>query len=159
MKINGIELNQTTNRRKTVNGFFKVAESGMSLTMATFYNPDTKESFTKRVWDIDDDRLLLEDDLQELRNLPIDEEAVIAWKHHNGNFVVGDSVEVVKGRKISKGTKLKVFWMGERLTYKAQQLRKSGCRWANETEMIAGCYNENGEKVWIKTEYLKYLAA
>lgn len=25
----------------------------------------------------------------------------------------------------------------------------------HETERIAGCYNENGEKVWIKAEYLK----
>lgn len=140
-------------------GFYKVEETGFSLTIATFFNPETKEHFSKRVWDNDDDRLLWDDEIQILRNMPIDENAVIAWKHHNGNFVVGDSVEVVKGRKIPKGTKLEVFWMGERPTYKTQQLRKSGCRWANETEMIAGCYNENGEKVWIKTEYLKYLAA
>ena len=45
---------------------------------------------------------------------------------------------------------LEVFWVGEKETYKSRQYS-----WMHETEMIAGCYDENGNKVWIKAEYLK----
>lgn len=62
----------------------------------------------------------------------------------------GSNVEVVRGRKVAKGTKLNVFWVGEKETYKSRQYS-----WMHETELIAGCYNEAGEKVWIKAEYLK----
>lgn len=51
---------------------------------------------------------------------------------------------VFRGRKVPKGTKLSVFWVGERPTY-------SG----NGTEIIAGGYDENGLKIWIKAEYLE----
>lgn len=51
---------------------------------------------------------------------------------------------VVRGRKIPKGTELEVFWVGERTTYTGYG-----------TEKIAGCRDEAGNKVWIKTEYLK----
>lgn len=61
----------------------------------------------------------------------------------------GQRCEVVKGRKVKKGTQLEVFWVGERETYKSRQ-----CSWMHETETVAGCYDENGEKVWIKAEYL-----
>lgn len=62
----------------------------------------------------------------------------------------GTHAEVVRGKKVPKGTKLEVFWVGERPTF-----RSRGYSWMNETETIAGCYDENGEKVWIKAEYLK----
>lgn len=68
----------------------------------------------------------------------------------------GDTVEVIRGRKIKKGTILSVFWVGEKPTYRATM----SPAWSyniNETELIAGCKNENGEKVWIKAEYLKNL--
>ena len=58
---------------------------------------------------------------------------------------------------VKKGTILNVFWIGERPTYKTKTLRNRGCRWANETEEVAGCYNENGEKVWIKVDYCQYV--
>ncbi len=58
--------------------------------------------------------------------------------------------EVVRGRKIPKGTILDVFWVGERETYRSRQYS-----WMNETELIAGCYDRDGNKVWIKAEYLK----
>lgn len=51
---------------------------------------------------------------------------------------------VVRGRKIPKGTELEVFWVGERPTYTGFG-----------TEMIAGCKDKTGNKVWIKAEYLK----
>lgn len=62
----------------------------------------------------------------------------------------GRHVEVVRGGKVPVGTKLEVFWVGEKETYKSRQYY-----WMHETETIAGCYAENGEKVWIKAEYLK----
>lgn len=139
-------------------GFFKVNENNGGVNVCTFFNPETKEEFSKIVWDIDNDRLLEDDEIQILRFLPLDEAAIIAWKHFHNRFVVGDNVEVVKGRKVPKGAVLKVFWIGERETYRTRTLKRQGCRWANETETVAGCYNENGEKVWIKTDYCKYVA-
>lgn len=85
------------------NGFYKVATTGFSLTMATFFNPETKESFTSRVWDIDDDRLLYDDEIQILRNMPIDESVHRQYLHHIGHILEGDTVEVYKGRKIPIG--------------------------------------------------------
>lgn len=139
-------------------GFYKVGESNGGIEVATFFNPETKEEFSKIVWDIDNDRLLDDDEIQILRFLPLDEATIIAWKHFHNQFVIGDNVEVIKGRKVPKGTVLKVFWIGERETYRTRTLKRQGCRWANETETVAGCYNENGEKVWIKSEYCKYVA-
>lgn len=63
---------------------------------------------------------------------------------------VGTHAEVVRGQKVPKGTKLEVFWIGERPTYRSRQYD-----WMRETETIAGCYDEAGNKVWIKAEYLK----
>lgn len=62
----------------------------------------------------------------------------------------GRMCEVVKGRKVKKGTRLEVFWVGERETYRSKQYS-----WMHETEEVAGCYDEEGNKVWIKAEYLK----
>lgn len=56
----------------------------------------------------------------------------------------GITAKVVRGRKIPKGTILNVFWVGERPTYTGYG-----------TELIAGCKDENENKVWIKAEYLK----
>lgn len=56
----------------------------------------------------------------------------------------GITARVVRGRKIPKGTELEVFWVGERPTYTGYG-----------TERIAGCKDKDGNKVWIKAEYLK----
>lgn len=64
----------------------------------------------------------------------------------------GREAEVIKGRKVPKGTRVSVFWVGERETYRSKQYH-----WMHETEEVAGCYDENGNKLWIKTEYLKNL--
>lgn len=56
----------------------------------------------------------------------------------------GIKVIVVKGRKIPKGTKLEVFWIGEKPTYTGYG-----------TELLAGCKDGTGNKIWIKAEYLK----
>ena len=58
----------------------------------------------------------------------------------------GDRAEVVRGRKVKKGTQLEIFWIGERPNYMG-----------TDTETIAGCYDDNHNKVWIKAEYLKPL--
>lgn len=54
---------------------------------------------------------------------------------------------VIRGRKVPKGTVLNVFWVGERPTYTGYG-----------TELIAGCKNEHGEKIWIKADYLKNIS-
>ena len=59
-------------------GFYKVKESNGGVEVATFFNPETKESFSKIVWDIDNDRLLEDDEIHILRYLTIDHDAVIA---------------------------------------------------------------------------------
>lgn len=62
----------------------------------------------------------------------------------------GTHAEVIRGRKVAKGTRVEVFWVGERETYRSRQYS-----WMNEYEEIAGCYDEDGNKLWIKVEYLK----
>jgi len=74
-------------------------------------------------------------------------DGVIKFKNE---IAVGTHVEVVKGRKVPKGTKLEVFWVGEKPTFRSRNYS-----WMNETETIAGCYDTDGNKVWIKAEYLK----
>lgn len=64
----------------------------------------------------------------------------------------GAKAEVIKGRKVAKGTKLDIFWVGQRATYMAQRYN-----YIKDTEEIAGGFDENGNKVYIKTEYLKRL--
>lgn len=64
----------------------------------------------------------------------------------------GRNCVVVRGRKVPKGTKINVFWVGERPTY-----RSRNCAWSNETETVAGGYTEDGMKVWIKAEYLEVI--
>ena len=62
----------------------------------------------------------------------------------------GTRAEVIRGRKISKGTILNVFWVGEKETFRSKQYS-----WMHETELIAGCYDDSGNKIWIKAEYLQ----
>ena len=88
---------------KNYNGFYKVKEDGFGVSTGTFFNPVTLESFSKIVWDIDNDWLLFDEEIQILRNLPINEEVQRIWKHHNGEILIGDTVEVFKGRKMPIG--------------------------------------------------------
>lgn len=80
------------------NGFYKVETSGFSLTSATFFNPVTKESFSKVIWDNDDDRVKIEN--EHLYYLPICKKAKKLWLNHNGVIQKGDMVKIVKGRKM-----------------------------------------------------------
>ena len=63
---------------------------------------------------------------------------------------VGTTARVVRGKKVPKGTVVKVFWIGEKPTFLAKRYE-----FVRETETICGCYDENGNKVWIKAEYLE----
>lgn len=69
-----------------------------------------------------------------------------------GKIERGCKAEVVRGRKVKKGTYVEVFWVGEKETYQSRQYS-----WMHEYETIAGCHTENGETVWIKAEYLRRL--
>lgn len=86
------------------NGFYKVSKSGYSIEDAVFYNPETKETFSKIVWDIDDDRMLFDEKLQQLRFLPLNYDVRRQWLHEAGFIQEGDTVKVVKGRLVPIGT-------------------------------------------------------
>jgi hypothetical protein len=89
---------------KSYNGFYKVSESNGGVCVGTFYNPTTKESFTKITWDIDDVRLEGDEYIQILRFLPIDKDVRWLYLHEKGVIQEKDKVEVIKGRKVSIGT-------------------------------------------------------
>jgi len=84
-----------------MDGFKKVAQTGGSYVVATFYNPDTNEVKTKCVRDYDYADCSRDDD--ELYNMPIDEDAKVAYCHSLGVILVGDMARVVKGRTIEHG--------------------------------------------------------
>ena len=83
-------------------GFYKVGQYGGSYITATFFNPETKEHYSKCVRDYDYADKSRDDD--ELYYMDIDTEAEKAWKHFNGEILVGDVVEVIHGRKVPVGT-------------------------------------------------------
>lgn len=96
-------------------GFYKVSEDNGNVCVGTFYNPDTKEVFTKITWDID--RLYDYDDeeIKILCNLTIDKKMRWQWLHDKKIIQEGDRIKVVKGYKIPVGTvatvkKIKPFY-------------------------------------------------
>lgn len=91
---------------ENLNGFYKVAQDGGTYVVATFYNPATNESITKCVRDYDYADCSRDND--ELYYMDIDNEARTKWLHSKGVILVGDVVEVVKGRKIPVGTVARV---------------------------------------------------
>jgi len=92
---------------ENLNGFYKVAQDGGSYVVATFYNPETNETFSKCVRDYDYSDCSRDND--ELYYMDIDNEARIKWLHSKGVILVGDTVEVVKGRKVPVGTVARVI--------------------------------------------------
>lgn len=83
-------------------GFKKIAESGGSYVTALFFNPETGESYSACVRDYDYYDGLRDDD--EAYYAPIDEDALRLFNHKHGIISVGDTVKVVKGRKVKIGT-------------------------------------------------------
>ena len=94
---------------KNYKGFYKVAEDNGGVCVGTFWNPETKESFSKITWDIDRPYINDDEEIEILRYLPINREVRSAWLHYNGIIQVNDVVEVVKGRKVPIGTIAKVI--------------------------------------------------
>lgn len=90
-------------------GFYKVAEDNGGVCVGTFWNPETKESFSKITWDIDRPYINDDEEIEILRYLPINKDVRSAWLHYNGIIQVNDVVEVVKGRKVPIGTIAKVI--------------------------------------------------
>lgn len=87
-------------------GFFKVAQEGGCYVSATFYNPTTKETISGCVRDYDYSDCSRDND--ELYYMPINEEVKAQWLHDRGIILEGDTVKVVKGRKVPVGTVAKV---------------------------------------------------
>lgn len=83
-------------------GFYKVAQTGGSFVVATLYNPTTDEvkSVVARDYDYGD----CSRDNDEVYEAAIDEAVSRLYQHKLGMILVGDTVEVVKGRKVAKGT-------------------------------------------------------
>ena len=90
-------------------GFYKVNEDNGGVCVGTFWNPETKESFSKITWDIDRPYISDDEEIEILRYLPINKEVRSAWLHYNGIIQINDVVEVVKGRKVPIGTIAKVI--------------------------------------------------
>ncbi len=87
-------------------GFYKVGQSGSCYVSATFYNPETKETKTCCVRDYDYADCSRDDD--DLYYMEINEEVRKQFMHDNGYILIGDTVKVVKGRKVPIGTVAKV---------------------------------------------------
>ncbi len=82
-------------------GFYKVAENGGTYVTGTFYNPETGvvKHAVLRDYDYADGSR----DNDELYYMPINEEVRVLWLHSMGRILVGDVVEVVKGKKMPIG--------------------------------------------------------
>lgn len=84
-----------------MDGFFKVAESGGTYVTGVFYNPTTGEIKHALLRDYDYSDGSRDND--ELYYMPINEEVRVLYLHSMGRILVGDVVEVVKGRKLPIG--------------------------------------------------------
>ena len=108
----GEEATKMFNLIIKLNGFRKIDENySYSLKSINLYNPDTKESKHIIVDDteyqygdgnINKDFTL--DELELLRTMDIDEEALKQYNKDNNIIDIGSIIEVVKGRKYTKGT-------------------------------------------------------
>ena len=84
-------------------GFKKVAEDGGTYVVAKFFNPTTNEVVTECTRDYDYADGSRDNDI--LYYLPIDEDARKLYDRYRGVINVGDTAEVIKGRKVPIGTK------------------------------------------------------
>ena len=86
--------------------FRKVSQTGGTYVTALFVDPETWETKSVCVRDYDYDDCSRDND--ELYYMEIDREAEELYRKHLNIVAVGDTVEVVKGRKIPHGTIAKV---------------------------------------------------
>ena len=94
------------------NEFYRVSNTGGSYDVATFFNPITKEEFSRCIYDYDDVRVQQEE--AEYREIPFSEKVRRIWLHHKGIIQVGDLVKINRGRKF-KGKQKRVV---KKLVYK-----------------------------------------
>lgn len=96
---------------KQLEGFYKIASSGGSLVSSTFYNPITKE--TKRIITDDleyqyGDGLISRDftltELETIHDMSINKDVLKQYNIDNSIPFIGAKIEVVKGRKYTKGS-------------------------------------------------------
>ena len=108
----GEEATKMLNLIIKLNGFRKIDENySYSLKSINLYNPDTKESKHIIVDDTEYqygdgniNRDFTLDELELLRTMDIDEEALKQYNKDNNIIDIGSIIEVVKGRKYTKGT-------------------------------------------------------
>ncbi len=84
--------------------FYKVDEKGTTYIVATFFNPVTGEEESGCVKDLDNPQ----NDIEELYSISINEEVRKIWLHKKGTILIGDTIKVIKGRKVPIGTIAKV---------------------------------------------------
>ena len=108
----GEEATKMLNLIIKLNGFRKIDEDhSHSLKTVDLYNPETKESKHIIVDDTEYqygdgniNRDFSLDELELLRTMDIDEEALKQYNKDNNIIDIGSIIEVVKGRKYTKGT-------------------------------------------------------
>ncbi|CAB4156602.1 hypothetical protein UFOVP655_75 [uncultured Caudovirales phage] len=66
----------------------------------------------------------------------------VQYNIESGQIVKGQTVEVVRGRKVPKGTIGKIFWVG------------SGTNFNGQEEERIGIETESGEKFYVPSEYV-----
>lgn len=93
-------------KSEELKGFHKVSHEGGTYVTGMFYNPETGEEISVLLRDYDYADCSRDND--ELYYMPIDEEVRVLWLHKHGIICEGDTVKVVKGRKIPIGTVAKV---------------------------------------------------
>lgn len=79
-------------------GFYKVDEDGGVYVCATFYNPQTNETFRTCVRDYDYEDGSRDND--ELYYLPLNKGVAKGFFHRYGQIFDGDEIVVVRGRKM-----------------------------------------------------------
>ena len=100
-------LSSRKDKEVVFGGFYKVKEEGSRYRTATFFNPYTGQHFTES-WDSDNDQDYYDDFKSEMRDVPLNKDALWVWNRSNGVVQNGDKIQVVKGRTIPKGTEAKV---------------------------------------------------
>lgn len=83
------------------NKFYKVSHNSGSFVTGDFFNPVTKEHRTEVLRDYDYSDCSRDND--KLYYMEVDEDVKRIWLHYNGKILKGDTVEVVKGRKLPIG--------------------------------------------------------
>ena len=85
--------------------FYKVATNGNSYVSAIFFNPVTKEEFSRTIYDYEDERTQIE--AGDLYSMEINEDVKKMWCHKHNIIQIGDLVQINRGRKF-KGEQKRV---------------------------------------------------